>query len=174
VRPDLPAEQWSWLPLWTGLAVARALTARAEVVSGLKWPNDVLVGGRKVCGVLAEVPAPGAAVLGIGLNVSTRADELPHDAATSLALAGARAVDRDTLLRAVLRALSDVLADPAAARADYRAHCGTLGRRVLVELPGGRSVEGTADGVDDAGRLVVDGTAYGAGDVVHLRPVSRP
>ncbi|CAN5312349.1 biotin--[acetyl-CoA-carboxylase] ligase [soil metagenome] len=173
VRPDLPAAQWSWLPLWTGLAVATALTARAEVEAELKWPNDVLVGGRKVCGVLAEVPAPGAAVLGIGLNVSTRADELPHDAASSLALVGARAVDRDTLLRAVLRALSDVLADPAAARADYRAHCGTLGRRVRVELPGGRTVEGTADGVDDAGRLIVDGTAYGAGDVVHLRPISR-
>ena len=172
VRPDLPAAQWSWLPLWTGLAVATALTALAEVEAELKWPNDVLVGGRKVCGILAEVPVPGAAVLGIGLNVSTRADELPHDGATSLALAGARAGDRDTLLRAVLRAIGDVLADPVAARAAYRERCGTLGRRVRVELPGQRWVEGTAEGVDDVGRLVVDGTAYGAGDVVHLRPVS--
>ncbi len=172
VRPDLPAAQWSWLPLWTGLAVATALSSRAEVAAELKWPNDVLVGGRKVCGILAEVPLPGAAVLGIGLNVSTRADELPHAGATSLALAGARTVDRDTLLRAVLRALTDVLSDPAAARAAYRERCGTLGRRVRVELPGDRTVEGTAEGVDDAGRLVVDGTAYGAGDVVHLRPVS--
>lgn len=172
VRPGLATAQWSWLPLWTGLAVATALTARAEVEAELKWPNDVLVGGRKLCGILAEVPVPGAAVLGIGLNVSTRADELPHDGATSLALVGARTLDRDTLLRGVLRALGDVLADPAAARAAYRESCGTLGRRVRVELPGDRSVEGTAEGVDDAGRLVVDGTAYGAGDVVHLRPVS--
>lgn len=173
VRPDLPPAQWSWLPLWTGLAVQTALSARAEVDAELKWPNDVLVGGRKVCGVLAEVPVTGAAVLGIGLNVTNRADELPHDGATSLALAGARTVDRDTLLRALLRALGDVLADPVAARADYRARCGTVGRRVRVDLPGGRSVEGDAEGVDDAGRLVVAGTSYGAGDVVHLRPLSR-
>lgn len=171
VRPELPTVQWPWLPLWTGLAVATALRARAEVPAELKWPNDVLVGERKVCGVLAEVPVPGAAVLGVGLNVTTRADELPHDRAGSLQLAGAATTDRDTLLRAVLRSLREVLADPVAAREGYRAACGTLGRRVRVELPGDRSVEGTAEAVDDDGRLVVDGTAWGAGDVVHLRPV---
>lgn len=172
VRPDLPPAQWSWLPLWTGLAVATALRERAEVDAVLKWPNDVLVQDRKVCGVLAEMPQPGAAVLGIGLNVTTAPGELPHDAAGSLRLAGAATTDRDTLLRAVLRSLSAVLADPAASRAAYRERCSTLGRRVRVELPGDRSVEGTAEAVDDDGRLVVDGTAYGAGDVVHLRPLS--
>ena len=72
VRPDLPPVHWPWLPLLAGLAVAEALRARAGVDAVLKWPNDVLVDGRKACGVLAEVPAPGAAVLGIGLNVTTR------------------------------------------------------------------------------------------------------
>jgi BirA family biotin operon repressor/biotin-[acetyl-CoA-carboxylase] ligase len=172
VRPDLPPAQWPWLPLWTGLAVASALRERAEVDAVLKWPNDVLVQDRKLCGVLAEVPQPGAAVLGIGLNVTTSAEELPHDQATSLRLAGARTTDRDTVLRAVLRSLAQVLADPGAARTQYRERCGTIGRRVRVELPAGRVVEGAAEAVDDDGRLVVDGTAYGAGDVVHLRPVS--
>jgi len=171
VRPELPAARWPWLPLLTGLAVSSAVRAQAELEAVVKWPNDVLVDGRKVCGVLAEVPVPGAAVLGIGLNVTTRADELPHDAATSLQLAGAATTDRDTLLRAVLRALTGVLADVDGARAAYRDRCSTLGQPVRVELPGGGAVEGTAQDVDDDGRLVVDGAAYSAGDVVHLRPL---
>ena len=177
LRPDLPPVRWPWLPLWTGLAVADALRARVEVDTELKWPNDVVLGrgageqlaGRKVCGVLAEVPETGALVVGIGLNVTTTQEELPHEQATSLRLAGARTTDRDTVLRAVLRSLSSVLADPDAATAAYRERCGTLGRRVRVELPAGRAVEGLAEAVDDDGRLVVDGTPYGVGDVVHLR-----
>jgi len=171
VRPDLSPAQWPWLPLLTGLAVATALTGRAEVEAVLKWPNDVLVGGRKVCGVLVEVAQPGAAVLGVGLNVTTRADELPTAEATSLALAGAVTTDRGVLLRALLRALTTALEDVDAARTAYRSRCATIGTEVRVELPGGRSVRGTAEQVDDGGRLVVDGTAYGVGDVVHLRPV---
>jgi BirA family transcriptional regulator, biotin operon repressor / biotin---[acetyl-CoA-carboxylase] ligase len=167
LRPSWPPADWPWLPLLTGLAVARAVREQAELDAVLKWPNDVLVDGRKVCGVLAEVPVEGAAVAGIGLNVTTRADELPHDGASSLALAGAATTDRDTLLRAVLRSLRDVLAEPEAARADYRALCATLGRRVRVERPAATPVEGTAEAVDDGGRLVVDGTACAAGDVVH-------
>lgn len=169
-RPALAAGRWPWLPLLTGLAVATALRERAGVEAVLKWPNDVLLGERKVCGVLAEVPVAGAAVLGIGLNVTTTREELPHDAATSLRLAGASTTDRDTLLRAVLRSLGAVLADVDAARQGYRALCSTIGAPVRVELPGDRAVEGTAEAVDDDGRLVVDGTPYAAGDVVHLRP----
>jgi BirA family biotin operon repressor/biotin-[acetyl-CoA-carboxylase] ligase len=172
LRPDLPPGQWPWLPLWTGLAVATALRERAEVAAELKWPNDVLVADRKLCGILAEVPEPGAVVLGVGLNVTTTAEELPHPQATSLRLAGARTTDRDTVLRAVLRALTTVLDDPAGARTAYRERCSTLGRRVRVELPADRAVEGVAEAVDDDGRLVVDGVAYGAGDVVHLRPAA--
>lgn len=170
VRPDLPPVRWPWLPLLTGLAVSTALRERAELDAVLKWPNDVLVDERKLCGVLAEVPAPGAAVLGIGLNVTTRAAELPHAAATSVALAGGSTTDRGTLLRAVLRALGGVLGDVEAARVAYRERCSTLGRSVRLQLPGDTTVEGVAEAVDDLGRLVVAGRAYGAGDVVHLRP----
>ncbi len=175
VRPDLPPVRWPWLPLLTGLAVATALREQAGLEAELKWPNDVLVDDRKLCGVLAEVPEPGAAVLGIGLNVTTRADELPADAPTrptSVALAGGSTTDRDTLMRAVLRSLGDVLADVDAARSVYRERCSTLGRSVRLQLPGDTSVEGVAQEVDDVGRLVVGGTAYGAGDVVHLRPAA--
>ncbi len=171
VRPDLPAPLLPWLPLWTGLAVATALRDAAELPAELKWPNDVLVAGKKVCGVLAELAGPGAAVLGFGLNVTTRAAELPVDTASSLQLLGATVTDRATLLKVVLRALRRTLADPDAACLQYREACSTVGAKVRLDLPGGTSVTGTAEAVDDGGRLVVDGTAYGAGDVVHLRPM---
>lgn len=170
LRPGLPQAQWPWLPLLTGLAVSVALRGPAEVEAVLKWPNDVLIGGRKVCGVLAEVVGPDAVVVGIGLNVTTRRDELPHDEATSLQLESAATTDRDTLLRAVLRAVGVVQREPFAARDAYRDRCSTIGRTVRLELPGRPPVEGSAEAVDDAGRLVVDGVAYGAGDVVHVRP----
>jgi BirA family biotin operon repressor/biotin-[acetyl-CoA-carboxylase] ligase len=166
LRPDLPPTRWAWVPLLAGVAVARAVREQAAVDADLKWPNDVLIAGRKVCGVLSEAVAPDAVVVGVGLNVTTRREELPHDAATSLRLENAATTDRDTLLRATLRELGRVLADPDLT--GYRELCSTIGRRVRLELPAA-SVEGTAEGVDEDGRLVVDGTAYGAGDVVHLR-----
>jgi len=159
-----PPAQLSWVPLMGGLAVATAVREQTGVDAVLKWPNDVLVGDRKLAGLLAEA-VDGKVVLGIGLNVTTRREELPVEQATSLALEGADTTDRDTLLRAVLRALSF----GEAQRSAYRQLCSTLGRQVRVELPGGDSVEGTAQEVDDQGRLVVDGVAYAAGDVVHLR-----
>lgn len=167
LRPDLAPAQLPWVPLWGGLAVTRVLREHAGLDARLKWPNDVLVQDRKVCGLLAEV-AGGGVVLGVGLNVTTTREELPVPAASSLALEGATTTDRDTLLRAVLRALAAAVAERSPD--GYRALCSTVGRRVRVELPGGASVEGLAEAVDDAGSLVVDGRPYAAGDVVHLRP----
>jgi BirA family biotin operon repressor/biotin-[acetyl-CoA-carboxylase] ligase len=74
----------------------------------------------------------------------------------------------------VLRGLAAVRRDPLAARDAYRERCSTLGLQVRVELPASEPVFGTAEAVDDAGRLVVDGIAYGAGDVVHVRPGINP
>lgn len=181
LRPRLAPADLGWVPLLAGLCVARVLREQVGVDAVLKWPNDVLVGGRKVAGLLAEaVPGPAgsatAVVVGVGLNVTTRADELPAGvAATSLALETDAAADRDTLLRALLRELAAVLgapADPgpvdlAAGRAAYRALCSTTGREVTVALPDGTQVAGTAQEVDDSGRLVVGGVPHAAGDVVH-------
>lgn len=172
LRPPVPVARWGWLPLLTGVALVAALREHAGVQAGLKWPNDVLVHGRKLAGVLSEAHG-GAVVLGVGLNVSTRREELPDAGATSLALEGAATTDRPTLLKAALRVLTRAyagwLADPAALPPAYRSVCVTLGRPVLVELPGGARLHGTADDVDDAGRLVVDGRPLAVGDVVHVR-----
>jgi BirA family biotin operon repressor/biotin-[acetyl-CoA-carboxylase] ligase len=94
---DLPPAKYGWLPLLAGVAVVEAVRRVADVDAALKWPNDLLVGGRKCGGVLVEVH-DGAVVVGIGVNTSLTAAELPVPAATSLALAGA-AADRDPLLR---------------------------------------------------------------------------
>jgi BirA family biotin operon repressor/biotin-[acetyl-CoA-carboxylase] ligase len=187
VRAPVPVHRWGWLPLLAGVATATALSRAAGVDTALKWPNDLLVtvdgDERKAGGILAERVGETAVVIGIGLNVSLRAEELPVPTAASLALAGAPGTDRDPLLRAVLRSLGDWYdawraadGDPAASRLQqtYAAGCSTLGRQVRAELPGGEQLSGTAVAVDGDGRLVIAGPhgerPVGAGDVVHLRP----
>ena len=197
VRPSTPIETWNWLSLATGVAVTDALIRVCGLSATLKWPNDVLVpsngvgngvndyaGDRlKVAGILAEVVGGEAVqngvVIGIGLNVSQDESELPVPTATSLRLAGSATIDRDTVLRAVLRALSRRLAEcesnlPGLAAA-YRERCSTIGATVRAELPGGQIRTGVAEGVDDTGRLLLRAdddsvTALSAGDVVHIRP----
>ncbi|CAM5560862.1 biotin--[acetyl-CoA-carboxylase] ligase [Streptomyces avidinii] len=186
--PEVPQERWGWLTLLAGVATATGLSRAAGVDTALKWPNDLLVSvdgeERKTGGILAERVADGV-VLGIGLNVTLTDDELPVDTAGSLMLAKATVTDRDPLLRAVLRSLEQWYGnwraaggDPAASglQEAYAAGCATLGKHVRAELPGGRTLTGTAEAVDADGRLVVrtpEGVheAVGAGDVVHLRSV---
>ncbi|GAA2250327.1 biotin--[acetyl-CoA-carboxylase] ligase [Streptomyces amakusaensis] len=186
--PEVPVERWGWLPLLAGVAAATGLSRSAGVDTSLKWPNDLLVKvdgeERKAGGILAERADDGSVVVGIGVNVTLRADELPVPAAGSIALAGAVSTDRDPLLRAVLRSLEqwygqwrEAAGDPVLSQIQpaYAAGCATLGRRVRAELPGGRSVTGEAVALDGDGRLVLalaDGgrESVGAGDIVHLRP----
>jgi BirA family biotin operon repressor/biotin-[acetyl-CoA-carboxylase] ligase len=215
----VPVARVAWLPLLTGVAVAaavRGFTARGRnerfsalaelgepgpaggnvLDARLKWPNDVLVGERKLAGILAE-RADDAIVVGVGLNVSLRAEELPAPTATSLAMEGAAFTDREPLLRAILRefeswysAWAAVAGDPEAdvpggyptvsgvpvsdsieggLRQAYRNLSATLGREVRAELPGGKAITGTALDLDGSGRLVVGDQALSAGDVVHIR-----
>jgi BirA family transcriptional regulator, biotin operon repressor / biotin---[acetyl-CoA-carboxylase] ligase len=172
-----PGPRRGWLPLLTGMAVASALRGTG-VDASLKWPNDVLIHGRKVAGILTE-QAGDAIVVGAGINVTTRLSELPPGPATSLLASGAACTARDTILINVLgeleRRYRRWLARPGdpQLRSGYREASGTLGRQVRVELPGGRVLEGTAADIDDVGRLVVrtasGDTAVSAGDVVHVR-----
>jgi BirA family transcriptional regulator, biotin operon repressor / biotin---[acetyl-CoA-carboxylase] ligase len=198
IRPyGVPAALLGWVPLLTGTAVAAAVEAVAAVDASLKWPNDVLAGGAKLGGILAE-RSGSAIVVGIGVNVYQRRADLPGDGATSLLLetaatkaAAAGAAGGATLpelrtrvLVAVLAALSDRYlawrdqfspgdAEASGLREEYLGRCATLGREVTVTLPGGKGIAGTAEGVDWAGRLEVRTTGgtvpVSAGDVVHLR-----
>ena len=103
--PPVPPERLPELSLVAGRAVADAVAAETGLVPALKYPNDLLLGGRKVAGILAEA-SEGRVVLGVGINVSQLEEELPPGvSATSLRLAGAGQVDRAALLAAVLERL---------------------------------------------------------------------
>ncbi|WP_327143927.1 biotin--[acetyl-CoA-carboxylase] ligase [Nocardia sp. NBC_01327] len=168
-----------WLPLLTGVAVVDAVRAATGVKAILKWPNDILVDGRKLAGILAEIAAAGsdpAVVVGIGLNVSLTEAELPVPHATSLVLSGNPDPDRTALAAAILREFARRFTtweatgwDIADLSADYRDRCSTIGAQVRAELPGGEVLTGIATGVDEHGRLLIGDRAVAAGDVTHLR-----
>lgn len=181
---DLPArpEALGWVPLAAGAAMSDAVAAGLpghEV--GVKWPNDVLVDGRKICGILAEA-AGGAVVLGAGVNTAMTAEQLPVPTATSFAALGV-SVDVDRLAADFLSGLDLLLtglvtagdAEESGLRRAVEERCLTIGQDVAVSLPDGSALRGRARGLDDGGRLVVDADGelrpVSAGDVVHVRPV---
>jgi BirA family biotin operon repressor/biotin-[acetyl-CoA-carboxylase] ligase len=199
LRPrGVPPALLGWVPLLAGVAAAAAVRAVTGVEATLKWPNDVLADGGKLGGILAERSGP-AVVVGIGINVWQDRAGLPDDAATSLLLAApadgaARGGDacaargagmRERLLAELLAGLSHWYltwrdqaspgdADACGLRREYTRRCSTLGREVVVTMPGAEAISGTATGVDGGGRLELR-TAHGrvsvtAGDVVHVRP----
>lgn len=190
LRPaGVPPEWTGWVTLLGGLAVAWLAEDVAGVPAAtLKWPNDVLTGGGKLAGVLAEA-VPGddgmAVVLGIGLNVSRQEHVEPGAGglpATSLVENGATVTNLTTLAAELYsrvaesyRRWADAGGDAAAAGllGEYRSRCETLGAEVRVELGDG-TLHGTARDVDEQGRLVLALPGGGvrevsAGDVVHLR-----
>jgi BirA family biotin operon repressor/biotin-[acetyl-CoA-carboxylase] ligase len=153
------------LPLAAALAVAEVAGADAQI----KWPNDVLLDGRKVAGILAEGrPQDGWAVLGVGLNVALRIEDLPPQLHATAGTLGLEPADVEPTLERLLDALERALAlDEATLLGAYRARDALRGREVTWTAGHGR-----AAGIDGTGRLVVelpDGgrTALSAGEV-HL------
>lgn len=213
VRPELPggralpAEAYGWIPLMAGAAmteaVRRAVDAAASARSDteedddtggvevvLKWPNDVLVSGFKICGILSELlpasagsGASGAVVVGAGLNLTLDEHDLPTLTSTSLLLVTGVRPDADAVLAdylsgflALVREFAEHGGDAEASGIASRvaALCGTLGSEVRVELPGDRELLGVAERIDRDGRLVVrdrngEAQSVAAGDVTHLR-----
>jgi birA, biotin-[acetyl-CoA-carboxylase] ligase region len=182
VRDALSSPLAGWLPLLAGLALADAVEPLVPGRVAVKWPNDLLLDGRKVCGILVEV-APGGrdAVIGSGLNLTQTAEQLPVETATSLALAGVEVTpeDLDALVAAYLTRLRDELEHPgpvARLRDRVAARCSTVGMPVRVALADGSTLVGVATGIDVVGRLEVAAESGGVvavavGDVTHVRPV---
>lgn len=184
LRPGTSRSTWGWLPLLAGVAVCDAVGA-AGVDASLKWPNDLLLGPeqRKAAGILVQV-AGEAAVIGIGLNVSSTAEELPATAA-SLATVGGE-VERTALLATILTELGrqylrwqDARGDAQACglAADYLDRCVTLRQDVTVTTADGTVIRGLATGIDQEGRLLIsaDGReqVIAAGDVEHIRAATH-
>ncbi|MFJ4210011.1 biotin--[acetyl-CoA-carboxylase] ligase [Paenarthrobacter sp. NPDC089675] len=189
----VPTQSYSWLSLLAAVALREALQQAAGVTAEIKWPNDVLVNGRKIAGILAQMTPLGdgsvpAVILGVGLNVTLSEEQLPVPTATSLALEGSTTTDRTALLKAYLssftklyRSFCNAEGDPAAGLAGgpslhkrVESAMVTLGREVRAHLPGDHELVGHASRLDEHGSLLV--VDHGgrehvvtAGDVVHLR-----
>lgn len=195
--PSQSLENLSWVPLLAGLAVAEALdtslpTGDESNPTSVKWPNDVLIGGLKVCGVLSELlPNSQGLVVGAGINVLQTREELPVPTATSLALAKATLPPQpeaalDLVLAGYLARLKHwfdrfvahgLSAETSGLRAAVVARCSTIGAVVSAQLPNGTELIGLATGIDSSGRLQLEVSgkpvAVAAGDIVHLRAAAQ-
>lgn len=184
---DLPVDvdARGWVPLAAGVAMTDAVTAQLPGHQvGLKWPNDVLVDGRKICGILAEV-AGSAVIVGTGVNTAMTAAELPVPTATSFAALDVQVdidrllVDYLTRLDGIIRALSrEADATASGLHGEATARCLTLGQDVVVSMPDGTTLRGRGVRLAADGRLVVDDgheeRAVSSGDVIHARLTLGP
>lgn len=166
LRPQVPLEEVSQLTAWTAVAVCKALERASGIRPGIKWPNDVLVEGKKLCGILtelgveAETGSLSYVVVGMGTNLTQTGEDFgPElaDKAVSLAMLGAPVTRRD-LATALLKELDAMNAAFPHGReaylAEYRRRCVTLGREVRLVSPQGE-VGATALDVDDTFALRV-------------------
>lgn len=180
-----PPAQGGLVPLAAGVAVADAVR-RQGARPRLKWPNDVLLDGRKTAGILVERHVVGddaVLLVGVGVNTDWRGVARPggRDAWTSVAESSGRDVDRGDLLADLLRGLATWLRslpeDPLRVLVTYRDACASVGSEVRVSFPDGDQLTGRAVDLDREGRLVVETSqgpvAINAGDIEHLRPAEE-
>jgi BirA family biotin operon repressor/biotin-[acetyl-CoA-carboxylase] ligase len=175
-----------WLSLLMAEAIRSALAERG-LNPKIKWPNDVLVDGKKISGVLAEANSDlSAVVVGFGINVNQTLQELPTTTATSLLASGASSLDRDQLLAQTITHFKQLYLELAAAGGDaissglhrkILAASATVGELVEVSFPDGTFAVGEAVNIDEHGRLEVKTSSktllVSAGDVLHLRSAKQ-
>lgn len=166
LRPDLRPQQATQLTVASATALERAITAASGLQPEIKWPNDVLIGGRKVAGILTELNAEldhvKYVILGIGVNVNLNPGELPQDLrkiATSLKAALGKPVSRPELAAAILRELDEDYARVRSGRfadvaEEWAARCSTLGHEVVIRV-GHRQVRGRAETLGEDGALLL-------------------
>jgi BirA family biotin operon repressor/biotin-[acetyl-CoA-carboxylase] ligase len=166
LRPDLRPQEATQLTVVSATALRRAIRAETGLNPEIKWPNDILVGGKKVAGVLTELSAEldrvRHVILGIGVDVNLGAAEFPAELrkqATSLKIESVKTVSRAELATAILQELDNdylrVCAGQFAKIADeWEAHCKTIGRDVTIQM-GDRRIEGRAESLGENGELLL-------------------
>ena len=162
LRP--PTDAAPLLSIAGALAASDAVRALTGLSCAFKWPNDVLLNGRKLCGVLTEVRANTdgdvTAVLGVGLNVNLRPEAHPEVAEGAASLASEIGIEfavpdaEQAFLEALRKRYEQCLDDPRSVISDWSERLSTLGKEVTVRRQDG-AVHGTAEGVDGEGRLLV-------------------
>jgi BirA family biotin operon repressor/biotin-[acetyl-CoA-carboxylase] ligase len=171
LQPQRERDDWGFLPLLAGFSIADTLRKINANVS-IKWPNDLLIDEMKIGGIISTAAGSGV-VIGIGINVSTTASELPVETATSLKLAGVSKLDRNFLLPLLLNAFeTDFTAwDQGESFLEkYSQLSATRGREVTIIGPAESAMRSRAQTFDEQGRLhLEDGQIVTVGDVIHLR-----
>ncbi len=174
LEPKRNKMEWSAIPLLAGLSLVNALSnLDKKVETNLKWPNDLLIGERKVAGILAEARHDGV-IVGIGLNVEMFKSELPVPTATSLKLENFAELNRNVILSEILTNLALTIelweSGSNIGFEQYRQVSSTLGKEVEVHLPSGEIISSRATGITDVGELqLANGARVNVGDVIHLR-----
>jgi BirA family biotin operon repressor/biotin-[acetyl-CoA-carboxylase] ligase len=186
LRPKMAPNEIAKVTLVAAVAVAKAVRSFTGLTALIKWPNDILINGRKVCGILTEMKAEQDSIdfviLGIGINVNTPAASLPKGASSLKEEAGKRSGDdgisRIGLTKAVFEAIDDEYSHLSAKGFksiidQWRSMSALPGTRIRVTLPS-RTIEGEAHDIDPDGSLIVrldSGTLerVSSGDVVMLR-----
>jgi len=173
---DSLGPSWGLIPIATGIAVVRAI-ANFGVRATLKWPNDVFIHGKKVCGILVEV-VERTAVIGVGINVLQTQETIGYPTAISLSMAGA-GVEREQIVAAVLKHLSNALSllttdlGRIALVEEYRRKSHTLGTTVRVYIDEQTYEQGEAVDIAPDGQLIVringEPRPFASGDVVGVR-----
>jgi BirA family biotin operon repressor/biotin-[acetyl-CoA-carboxylase] ligase len=166
LRPDLRPQETTQLTVASATALRRAIFSETNLQPEIKWPNDILIGGKKVAGILTELSAEldkvRYIILGIGIDVNLDADEFPAELkkiATSLKIETGETVSRAELAVAILRELDFDYARigggkfPAVAD-EWESGCATIGKNVTVHI-GDRKIRGCAESLDDDGALLV-------------------
>ncbi len=184
LRPDIVIHKAPLITLVGAVAVASVIRKECDLEAGIKWPNDIVIAGKKVCGLLSEMSAEQDRirhiVLGVGVDVNMELHALPADVgvlSTTLANETGERMDRPVLLQRILRELDKryvaFLADEGDVLREWTSLNVTVGKRVQVSGAGGTQ-EGLAQGIDSDGRLVMkldDGSirTVAAGDVTILK-----
>jgi len=172
IKPKRVRSDWGFITHLAALSVQEVISLDHPSQVRLKWPNDILIGDKKVAGLLAQATDDGV-IIGIGINVAMTADELPVETATSLAITGSSKLDRNLILGEFLNRfeINFQMWESGADFIDsYSAVCATLGRQVQIEVAGRENRTGKAVTINKIGALMLDdGFEVNVGDVVHLR-----
>ena len=166
LRPDLRPQETTQLTVASATALRRAIESETKLKPEIKWPNDILIGGKKVAGILTELSAEldkvRHVILGIGIDVNLSANEFPADlkkTATSLKIETGETICRAELATTILRELDDDYSRICAAKfsevaEEWEKNCATIGKNVTVQL-GERKIRGRAESLDDDGALLL-------------------
>ena len=172
IAPKRARTEWGFISHLAALSMQQVISRDLSSQVWLKWPNDILIGGLKVAGLLAQATDHGV-IIGIGVNVAMTTEELPVDTATSLAIAGSNNLDRNLILGNFLNHFESNFKEWDKGEdfiASYSEVCATLGRNVQVEVIGRENRTGVALAINSLGALLLaDGFEVNVGDVVHLR-----